>query len=92
MWRAIQDGVDVRGYYHWTLVDNFEWAAAWSLRFGLFELDPETGARTARPSAAVYSRMAQANGIPRSLLEKLAPAAVSEYFGDGVSGDLWVVA
>lgn len=83
VWRAIQDGVDVRGYYHWTLVDNFEWAAAWSLRFGLFALDPETGARTARPSAAVYSRIAQANGIPRSVLAKVAPAAVGEYFGDG---------
>lgn len=73
VWCAIRDGVDVRGYYHWTLVDNFEWAAGWSLRFGLFELDLETGARTARPSAAVYSRIAQANGIPRSLLAKVAP-------------------
>lgn len=81
VWRAIQDGVDVRGYYHWTLVDNFEWAAAWSLRFGLFELDPETGARTVRPSAAVYSRLAQTNGIPHSMLEKLAPGAVNKYLG-----------
>ena len=37
----------------------------WSLRFGLFELDPETGERTPRTSAAVYSRIAQANGVPR---------------------------
>jgi beta-glucosidase len=72
-WRAIRDGADVRGYYHWTLVDNFEWAAAWSLRFGLFELDPEADTRTARTSAAVYGRIAQANGVPRSLLEKVAP-------------------
>lgn len=72
-WRAIRDGADVRGFYHWTLVDNFEWAAAWSLRFGLFDLDRETQARTARTSAAVYSRIAQANGVPVSLLEKLAP-------------------
>ena len=72
-WRAIRDGADVRGYYHWTLVDNFEWSAAWSLRFGLFELDPETGARTPRTSAAVYSRIARANGVPFSLLEQVAP-------------------
>lgn len=72
-WRAIRDGADVRGFYHWTLVDNFEWAAAWSLRFGLFELDPATQARTPRTSAAVYSRMAQANGVPVSLLERVAP-------------------
>ena len=57
--RAIADGADVRGFYHWTLVDNFEWAAAWSLRFGLFELDPDDQVRTPRTSAAVYSRMAR---------------------------------
>lgn len=72
-WRAIQEGADVRGYYHWTLVDNFEWAAAWALRFGLYSLDPETGARTARPSAAIYAQIAQANGVPRRLLEVIAP-------------------
>lgn len=72
-WRAIRDGADVRGFYHWTLVDNFEWAAAWSLRFGLFELDPATQERTPRTSAAVYGRMAQANGVPVSLLERVAP-------------------
>jgi beta-glucosidase len=81
-WRAIRDGADVRGYYHWTLVDNFEWAAAWSLRFGLFELDPETGVRTPRTSSAVYSRIAQANGVPRSLLAQVAPTAVGEYFSE----------
>ena len=52
---------------------GFRYAAAWSLRFGLFELDPETGVRTPRTSAAVYSRIAQANGVPVSLLEKIAP-------------------
>jgi beta-glucosidase len=77
-WRAIQAGADVRGYYHWTLVDNFEWAAAWSLKFGLFSLDLDTGSRTAKPSAALYAQMAQANGIPRSLLETVAPEYVLE--------------
>jgi len=72
-WRAIRDGMDVRGYYHWTLVDNFEWAAGWSLRFGLYDLDLDTGARIPKASAAVYRRIAQANGVPRSLLEKVAP-------------------
>lgn len=72
-WRAIRDGADVRGFYHWTLVDNFEWAAAWSLRFGLFDFDRETQTRTPRTSAAVYSRIAQANGVPVNLLEQVAP-------------------
>jgi beta-glucosidase len=78
-WRAIRDGVDLRGYYHWTLVDNFEWAAGWDLRFGLFSLDTTTGVRTAGNSAAVYSRIARANGVSRRLLQQLAPGLVSRY-------------
>ena len=80
VWRAIQDGVDVRGYYHWTLVDNFEWAEGWNLRFGLIELDPETGERTPRTSAAVYGRIAQTNGVPRTLLDQFAPGEAEKYF------------
>jgi beta-glucosidase len=72
-WRAQQEGVDVRGYYHWTLVDNFEWVEAWNLKFGLFSLDRETGIRTPKPSAAIYAQIAQANGVPARLLEALAP-------------------
>lgn len=81
VWRAIQDGVDVRGYYHWTLVDNFEWAEGWNLRFGLIELNPETGERTPRTSAAIYSRIARSNGVSRSLVEQWAPDEVEKYFG-----------
>ncbi len=80
VWRAIQDGVDVRGYYHWTLVDNFEWAEGWNLRFGLIELDPATGERTPRTSAAVYGRIAQANGVPRKVLDQFAPGEAGKYF------------
>jgi beta-glucosidase len=79
-WRAIQEGVDLRGYYHWTLVDNFEWCEGWQLRFGLFDFDLATGARTPKTSAAVYSRIAQANGIPRQVMEKVAPGEAGKYF------------
>ncbi len=65
--RAIQDGCHVRGYYHWTLVDNFEWAEGWGLRFGLFALDPTTQERTARPSAYLYREIARRNAVPRNL-------------------------
>lgn len=82
--RAARDGVDLRGYYHWTLVDNFEWAAGWNLKFGLFALDRQTGARIPRASATVLGRIAQANGVPRDLLEQVAaesakpaPSAIS---------------
>lgn len=53
----LADGVDLRGYFHWTLTDNFEWGEGWHLRFGLFELDPHTQKRTPRPSAQIYSHL-----------------------------------
>ena len=51
----LAEGVDLRGYFHWTLADNFEWNEGWHLRFGLFELDPVTQIRKPRPSAKVYA-------------------------------------
>jgi beta-glucosidase len=68
--RMWQQGYDVRGYFHWSLVDNFEWSEGWRLRFGLYELDPSTGARTARPSAEIYRSIIADNGIRRETLER----------------------
>ncbi len=65
--RALQEGVDIRGYFHWTLVDNFEWADGWKLRFGLVALEPTTQERTPRPSAQVYARICRENGIGEDL-------------------------
>jgi beta-glucosidase len=62
--RAIHDGVDLRGIFLWTLIDNFEWTEGWGLRFGLYALDERTGARRRRPSAALYAAIARANAIP----------------------------
>jgi len=59
---AIRRGADVRGYFHWSLIDNFEWAEGWSSRFGLIAVDPATQARTPRPSAGVYAAICRANG------------------------------
>jgi len=60
---ALIEGLDVRGYFHWSLVDNFEWAEGWRPRFGLLALDLETGERTPRPSAEVFARICRNNGI-----------------------------
>lgn len=65
----IDAGYDVRGYFHWTLVDSFEWTEGWHLRFGLFELDPLTQIRRRRPSAQLYSQIIRANGLPPELLQ-----------------------
>jgi len=78
--RAIQAGCDVRGYFHWTLVDNFEWSEGWGLRFGLFDLDPQTQVRTARPSAQLYGTIAEQNAMPSELFAQFAPALHAQLF------------
>ena len=62
--RAIADGVDVRGYFHWTMLDNFEWARGYSQRFGLIAVDRVTLEREVKPSGRLYARIAQANAVP----------------------------
>ncbi len=52
--RAVADGVDVRGYFHWSLLDNFEWAEGYRHRFGLIHVDYATGRRTPKDSARWY--------------------------------------
>ena len=56
MERALSEGVDVRGYFHWSLLDNFEWAYGWWPKFGLVEVDRANGMkRTIRPSALWFA-------------------------------------
>ena len=61
---AIDDGVDVRGYFHWTNLDNFEWARGYGVKFGLIDVDRKTLERTVKPSGQLYGRIAAANGVP----------------------------
>src|SRR4029078_13156678 len=48
---AIADGIDVRGYLHWSLLDNFEWTSGFKITFGLIAFDPTTFERTVEASA-----------------------------------------
>jgi beta-glucosidase len=57
MERAITDGTDVRGYFYWSLLDNFEWDKGYWLRFGLVAVDRGTQVRTVRPSAQIYASL-----------------------------------
>ena len=59
---AIHRGVDVRGYYAWSLLDNFEWAHGYSQRFGLIHVDYETLVRTPKESARVYRELITTGG------------------------------
>ncbi len=60
--RAMADGVDVRGYFHWSLLDNFEWAYGYRERFGLIYVDYETQQRIPKDSARWYQRLIETNG------------------------------
>ena len=63
IWRAIQDGVDVRGYLYWSLIDNFEIIHGYSARFGLVEVDYKTFERRIRPSAYEYAEICKNNTL-----------------------------
>lgn len=66
--RALCDGIDVRGYLHWSLLDNFEWGS-WRPKFGLVSVDRDTFQRTIKPSARWY-----ADVVARAATPGLAPA------------------
>ncbi len=56
--RAVSRGIDVRGYYYWSCMDNFEWAEGFTPRFGLMEVDYNTQRRTLRESGKLYAEIA----------------------------------
>jgi beta-glucosidase len=61
---ALATGVDVRGYLHWSSMDNFEWAEGYSRRFGIIAVDRETMERTPKPSAAVFAEICRTRLVP----------------------------
>lgn len=62
--RAIADGADVRGYFLWSLMDNFEWSYGYGKRFGAVHVDYETQRRTPKSSARWYARLAGTGVLP----------------------------
>jgi beta-glucosidase len=73
LWRAVNFNYPVKGYFHWTLVDNFEWERGWTQRFGLWELDVDTGVRRKRDSADLYAEICKENGISSEMVARYTP-------------------
>lgn len=80
VWRAINFNFPVKGYFHWTLVDNFEWERGWTQRFGLWELDIENQTRKKRPSAGLYADICRTNGISSETVAQYAPEIFERLF------------
>ncbi len=72
---AMHAGVRVLGYFHWSIIDNLEWAAGYCPKFGLYAVDLTSAARTrtARPSAGVYSSIIRAGEVTDAMLSATAP-------------------
>jgi beta-glucosidase len=60
---AISDGVPIKGYFHWSLIDNFEWTSHWTQTFGLAAVDRTTFKRTPKPSLAHLAAIARRNSL-----------------------------
>jgi beta-glucosidase len=80
VWRAISFNWRIMGYYHWSLVDNFEWERGWTQRFGLIELDPESQERKMRDSGRLYSEICHSQSISSGMAERYAPHLLETLF------------
>ena len=61
--KATAEGVPVKGYFYWSLMDNFEWASGFGIRFGLYYMDYKTLKRIPKLSAEYFKAVAQANAV-----------------------------
>ena len=80
VWRTVNFNWPVKGYFHWSLVDNFEWERGWTQRFGLWGLDEKTQKRTKRPSAELYAEICKENGLTSEMVQKYCPEVFDKLF------------
>ena len=80
VWKAANYNWRVKGYFHWSLVDNFEWERGWSQRFGLWGLDVESQKRIRRTSVDVYEAICKENGISSEMVAKYSPEISDKLF------------
>ena len=80
VWRALNGNIPIKGYFHWSLVDNFEWERGWTQRFGLWGLDIDTQMRQRRSSVDLYAAICKENAISSATVAQRAPAALKTLF------------
>jgi len=82
VWKAVGYNFPIKGYFFWSLVDNFEWVEGFDPRykFGLYSLDVETQVRTPRQSALLYGEICAQNGLAIDVVQKYAPALAERLF------------
>lgn len=86
--QSIRDGADVRGYFHWSIMDNFEWAEGYTQRFGLVHVDFSTLTRTPKDSARWYARVIASNGATLRDDQGLEAPPVRVHVGSGMGGGI----
>lgn len=80
IWRAVNFNWQIKGYFHWTLVDNFEWERGWTQRFGLWALDTQTQKRTKRPSADLFAAICKTNSLSTEMVHQYCPEVFDNIF------------
>jgi len=80
VWRAANFNWNVKGYYHWSQVDNFEWERGWTQRFGLWGLDVASQRRIRRGSVDLYASICKQNAISSDVVRKHAPHVFANLF------------
>ena len=80
LWHGVNRSWPIEGYFHWSLVDNFEWERGWTQRFGLWELDVETQARRKRPSADLYAAICKQSALSSEMVAEFAPELSEKIF------------
>ncbi|HPH94245.1 MAG TPA: glycoside hydrolase family 1 protein [Anaerolineaceae bacterium] len=80
MWRGVTNSFPIKGYFYWSLVDNFEWERGWTQRFGLWELEVETQVRRKRGTVDLYAQICQNNGLTHDMVSQFAPDLTPKLF------------
>jgi beta-glucosidase len=82
VWRAVNFNFPVRGFFFWSLLDNFEWSEGYDpqFSFGLYGVNFETQERTQRQSARLYKEICTQNGLSSGTVQRYAPELFDQLF------------